>query len=237
MDLVGKILVVDDEKITLDFFDITLSKLGFDTIKAVSGEEALEKVLLYTPDLLLLDNILPKMSGIEVTKKIRNEKKYSKVRDIPIIMFSAITDPNEKVLSFEMGVDDYITKPFNFSEVLARIRSVFRHKKLTEKVMKKERRLAAMESLNTNLIAFTRHIKKPLEELFHIANTIKLSDNREVENFINKVKDEYKETLALINSLEDEILELKQRTDDYGVEDFSLEKLEERINNYIRSGK
>lgn len=231
----GKILVVDDEKITLDFFDITLTKLGFEVIKATTGEDALEKLLLYSPDLILLDNILPKMSGIEVTKKIRNEKKYKKFKNIPIVMFSAVTDPNEKVLSFEMGVDDYITKPFNFSEVLARIRAVFRHKKLLEEISIKERKLGALESLNTNLIAFTRHIKKPLEELTLLADKIDIKDEKQVLNFLKKVKDEYKETLALLNSLEDEIMELKSK--EYDGQDFSLEKFEERIKLYIKSGK
>jgi len=235
MDIIGKILIVDDEKMTLDFFDITLSKLGFEVIKAVSGEEALDKLKLYAPDLLLLDNILPNMSGIEVTQKIRNDKKYKHLKDIPIIMFSAVGEPNEKVLSFEVGVDDYITKPFNFSEVLARIRSVFRHKRLAEQILLREKRLAVLESLNNNLISFTKHIKKPLTELNDVANGIDINDKYQIQKFMKKFEIDYNEMLALLNSLEDEIMELQKNGDKCKEDDLSLNNLEEKINKYIKA--
>ncbi|MBN2545673.1 MAG: response regulator [Spirochaetes bacterium] len=235
MELIGKILIVDDEKMTLDFFDITLSKLGFEVIKAVSGEEALDKIKLYSPDLILLDNILPSISGIEVTQKIRNDKKYKNIKDIPIIMFSAIGEPNEKVLSFEVGVDDYITKPFNFSEVLARIRSVFRHKKLAEQILLREKKLAVLESLNNNLIAFTKHIKKPLTELNDVANGIDINDKYQIQKFMKKFEIDYNEMLALLNSLEDEIMELQKNGDKCKEEDLFLYNLEDRISKYIKA--
>ncbi|MCL2880137.1 MAG: response regulator, partial [Treponema sp.] len=80
-----KILIVDDEKINLDFFEVMLTKLGFVVEEANDGIEALEKVKKFFPDLILLDNVMPRMSGWEVTKQLKGDPKY---HAIPIIMFS-----------------------------------------------------------------------------------------------------------------------------------------------------
>ena len=123
MKLRGRILIVDDEPINLEFFDVMLSKLGFQVEKAVDGEEALEKVQACNPDLIILDNIMPKLSGWEVTRTLKHDAAYRRYRNTPIIMFSAMNEVKDRIEGFEQGVDDYITKPFNFSEVLARIRA------------------------------------------------------------------------------------------------------------------
>jgi DNA-binding response OmpR family regulator len=128
MKLTGRILIVDDEPINLEFFDVMLSRLGFEIEKASDGEEALLKIQETNPDLIILDNIMPRLSGWEVAKKLKQDKEYRKHRQTPIIMFSAMDEVKDKIEGFELGVDDYITKPFNFSEVLARIRAVQRNR-------------------------------------------------------------------------------------------------------------
>ena len=143
-----KILIVDDEKINLEFFQVMLSKLGFIVEEANDGAEALEKVKKFLPDLILLDNVMPVMSGWEVTKSIKSDPKYC---DIPIIMFSALNDVKDKVAGFELGVDDYITKPFNFSEVLARINAVLRNRELFAQIAVRESRLSLAEDLNKDI--------------------------------------------------------------------------------------
>jgi CheY-like chemotaxis protein len=143
-----KILVIDDETINVEFFDVMLSKLGFMVEKADNGKDGLEKVKQFFPDLILLDNIMPKMSGWELTKILKADPKY---REIPIIMLSALDDVKDKVEGFEMGVDDYITKPFNFSEVLARIRAVLRNRELFAQIVARESRLNLAEGLNAEL--------------------------------------------------------------------------------------
>ena len=140
-----KILIVDDEKINLEFFEVMLSKLGFVVEEANDGIEALEKAKKFFPDLILLDNIMPRMSGWEVTKQLKDDPKF---RDIPIIMFSALNDVKDKVAGFELGVDDYITKPFNFSEVLARIKAALRNRELFAQIAVRESRLSLAEELN-----------------------------------------------------------------------------------------
>jgi DNA-binding response OmpR family regulator len=159
MNIRKKILIVDDEKINLDFFELMLSKLGFVVEEANDGLEALEKVKKFYPDLILLDNIMPRMSGWEVTKTLKGDSRY---RDIPIIMFSALDDVKDKVAGFELGVDDYITKPFNFSEVLARIRATLRNRELFAQIAVRESRLSIAEELNRdmrkNLVDFVKSI-------------------------------------------------------------------------------
>ncbi|MDR0760903.1 MAG: response regulator [Treponema sp.] len=154
-----KILIVDDEQINLEFFDVMLSKLGFVVEKAVNGVDALEKLEHFFPDIFILDNIMPKMSGWELTKILKKDLKF---QEIPIIMLSALDDVKNKVAAFEMGVDDYITKPFNFSEVLARIRAVLRTRELFRQIQVRESRLILAEELGVdiknNMVTFIRSL-------------------------------------------------------------------------------
>ncbi|MDR3303274.1 MAG: response regulator [Treponema sp.] len=157
-----KILIVDDEDINLEFFDLMLSKLGFLVELACNGREALDKVARFHPDLIMLDNIMPKMSGWEVTKILKNDAQF---RDIPIIMLSSLDDVKEKVESFEMGVDDYITKPFSFSEVLARIRAVLRTRVLVTQITLHESRLQLAETISKDFSAGIADLAKSMDEL------------------------------------------------------------------------
>ncbi len=237
MNLKGNILIVDDEQINLDFFDVMLTKLGFKVSKATDGEEALEKVKEIKPDLIILDNIMPKLSGWEVTKKLKHEDEYKKYRSIPIIMFSAMDDVKDKIEGLELGVDDYITKPFNFSEVLARIRAVLRNRELTKQVSRRERRLAVVESLNNSLIFFTQHIKKPISQLIEKAGKVEPENKEEVKDLIGLVKREGNEILATLKGLEDEINELQGKDEKLKRGDLSLEDLEKKFEKHLKNWK
>jgi CheY-like chemotaxis protein len=233
----GKILIVDDEPINLEFFDVMLSKLGFKIEKAADGEEALQKVTETDPDLIILDNIMPRLSGWEVTKKLKQEKEYRKYRRTPIIMFSAMDEVSDKIEGLELGVDDYITKPFNFSEVLARIRAVLRNRELAQQVSRRERRIAVVESLNNSLIFFTQHIKKPISGLISAAEKLDGSDQQKVSEFASLVKHEGAEILATLQGLEDEIDELQNKGDKLKMGDLSLEELEKKLQKHLRNWK
>ncbi len=233
----GKILIVDDEPINLEFFDVMLSKLGFKIEKAADGEEALQKVTETDPDLIILDNIMPRLSGWEVTKKLKQDKEYRKYRQTPIIMFSAMDEVSDKIEGLELGVDDYITKPFNFSEVLARIRAVLRNRELAQQVSRRERRIAVVESLNNSLIFFTQHIKKPISGLIAAAQKLDRSDQQKVSEFASLVKHEGAEILATLQGLEDEIEELQNKGDKLKMGDLSLEELEKKLQKHLRNWK
>jgi len=148
MNTQKKILIADDETVNLDFFEVMLSKLGFVVEKCDNGLDVLEKVKKFYPDLILLDNIMPGLTGFEITKILKKDPNY---KDISIIMLSALDDVKDKVAGFELGVDDYITKPFNFSEVLARINAVLRNRALFDQIKVREKRLALAEELNKEL--------------------------------------------------------------------------------------
>ena len=157
-----KILIADDEPVSMEFFDLMLSKLGFLIEKAMDGEEALEKVKKFSPDLILLDNVMPRITGFEVTRILKSDPKY---KDIPIIMLSALDDVKDKVEGFELGVDDYITKPFNFYEVLARIKAVLRNREMYAQIVLRESRLSLAEELSVDMKKELAGFVKTIDEL------------------------------------------------------------------------
>ena len=217
-----KILIVDDESINLDFFEVMLSKLGFSVEKAESGEEALDKIKVNKPDLIILDNIMPGLTGWEVTRILKNESEYKDFKEIPIIMFSAMDSAEDKIEGFELGVEDYVTKPFNFSEVLARIRAVLRSRELTLQVSRRERRIAVIETLNKHLLFFTRHIKKPIFELLEKTKKVDLDSKDQIDEIINLFSSEGRQILATLSGLEDEIKELQSEEDQLKKGDLTL---------------
>lgn len=115
-----KIMIVDDDKNIAELISLYLVKECFHTLIVSDGEQALKKVSEYKPNLILLDIMLPGMDGYEVCTEIR------KTNDIPIIMLSAKTDVFDKVLGLKIGADDYISKPFDSKELVARVKAVLR---------------------------------------------------------------------------------------------------------------
>lgn len=227
-----KILIVDDEHINLEFFDVMLSRLGYEVLVASDGETALETIVRDHPDLVLLDNILPGKTGWEVTRLIKQDQQYREVADTSIIMFSAMDEVEDKVEGFELGIEDYITKPFNFSEVLARIQAVLRQKELSRQVVRREKRLALAESLKSSLIYFTRHIKDPIQKLHEQAGSLDAGDAEKARAFIEEVKTEAGSILASIDGLEDEVQGLQTQDDQLKAKELSLDALEEKFRKH-----
>ena len=118
-----RILMVDDEKDIVDLVAYNLEKEGYETLKALDGEKALQLVRTKTPDLVVLDLMLPGIQGLEVCKRIRKDPETA---SIPIIMLTAKGAEIDKIVGLEVGADDYITKPFSVKELLARIKAVLR---------------------------------------------------------------------------------------------------------------
>ena len=117
----ARILVVDDEIEIVRALHRSLTAHSYDVFTANSGEEALEAIAHYRPDLMVLDLGLPGISGLEVTKRVRTES------NLPIIVLSVKDTERDKVLALDLGADDYVSKPFGMDEVLARIRVALRH--------------------------------------------------------------------------------------------------------------
>ena len=115
-----KILVVDDEELLVKGIKYNLQNEGYAVITANNGEDAIEMARSSAPDLVVLDVMMPRVDGLEACRRIR---EFS---DVPIIMLTARTDDMDKLMGFEQGADDYLTKPFNILELKARIRALLR---------------------------------------------------------------------------------------------------------------
>ncbi len=125
------ILVVDDEKSIMELLVFNLQKEGYNTLEAYDGVTAVDMAINKKPDLILLDVMIPKLDGISVCKKIRYALNIS---NIPILMISAKDTESDKIVGLEMGADDYITKPFQIREVMARIKANLRKAELNANI-------------------------------------------------------------------------------------------------------
>ena len=123
----NKILIVDDEPFNLDLLEQELSDEGYVIERANDGEEALNKVEAFMPDVILLDYMMPKMNGIEVVKQLKQDERY---KGIPVILLTAKASQEDKVKGLDAGADDYVVKPFESFELLARVRSMVRIKQM-----------------------------------------------------------------------------------------------------------
>ena len=139
MERSWKILAVDDTPQNIKVLDAILSPRGYAVIAASSGAEALEKVRTETPDLILLDIVMPGMSGYEVARHLRADPA---TRVLPIVMVTALGAQEEKVKALEAGADDFLMKPVNQLELLARVKSLLRIKAYQDTIQSQTAQLA-----------------------------------------------------------------------------------------------
>ena len=165
-----KILVVDDDTNICELLRLYLEKDGYRVKTVNDGAAAIEASGTYSPDLILLDIMLPKMDGWQVCRELR------KTSEVPIIMITAKGETFDKVLGLELGADDYITKPFDTKEVLARIKAILRRMNhMDDGEVQKE---VTFENLSINLTNYVLKINgkvvdappKELELLYHLAS-------------------------------------------------------------------
>lgn len=119
----GRLLIVDDSLLNLELLESLLVSEGFEVVKARDGEEALEKIEEEIPDLVLLDVMMPKLDGYEVCRRIKADPK---TRFLPVVMVTSLDEVDDKVKGLEAGTDDFLSKPFNRAELIARVRSLLR---------------------------------------------------------------------------------------------------------------
>jgi DNA-binding response OmpR family regulator len=232
MDVRKKILVIDDEEINLEFFEVMLSKLGFEVEKAGDGAAGLSKVKKFLPDLIILDNIMPKMSGWDLTRLLKADPKY---RSIPIIMLSALDDVKDKIEGFELGVEDYITKPFNFSEVLARIRAVLRTRELFAQIAIRETRLSLVEEfiidIEENVLEFIQHIDDLNDTMGRIDPN---SLPAEIGDLLNKAKQRNLQARKDMADLDTRIDKTKAELENLKKNEIDLTILEKQIRQSLQ---
>ena len=125
--MANKILICDDDQIITDSLSEYLSAMDYEILAVNDGNEAIKHFLSYNPDLVLLDIMMPRLNGLDVIKIIREKSQ------IPIIFLTAKVTLDDKILGFELGADDYMTKPFSMRELLLRIQAVLKRNKDKEK--------------------------------------------------------------------------------------------------------
>jgi two-component system alkaline phosphatase synthesis response regulator PhoP len=137
------VLVVEDEQDVAELIRYNLAKEGYDVIVTGNGADALKHAREAHPDLILLDVMIPQLNGWELCRRLKREPETA---DISVIMVTGRADEGDKVLGFEMGADDYVTKPFSPRELVARIRAVARRGKLAEaQTPKRQLRVGGLE--------------------------------------------------------------------------------------------
>ncbi len=165
----GKILIVDDDTNICELLRLYIEKEGYQAVLAYDGEQAIEVFNKEQPNLVLLDIMMPKLDGWQVCREIR------KTSDCPIIMITAKGEVFDKILGLELGADDYVVKPFEAKEVVARVRAVLRRTGSNETEAVKE---VAWDKLSINLTNYELKVDgvavdtppKEMELLYHLAS-------------------------------------------------------------------
>jgi two-component system, sensor histidine kinase and response regulator len=208
----GTILVVDDSKALLSLIVEYLVTESYTTNTAESGEEALTFLKRNHPDLILLDRTLPGLDGFEVCKLIKKERKLAQ---IPIIFLTATTDVNDKVEGFRIGAVDYITKPFQKEELLARVKSHIQLYKLTqilneqaETLKESEKNLKELNATKDKFFSIIAHdLKGPFNNIVELTKILKdksnANDKEDSNNLIDLLFDTVVNTQELVHTLLD----------------------------------
>ena len=163
----NKILIVDDEPFNLDLLEQELDEQNYTIERANDGAEALDKVPVFQPDLILLDYMMPKMNGLEVLRRLREDALYKR---IPVILLTAKATQEDKVRGLDAGADDYVIKPFDSFELLARVRAMMRIKQMHDTLDEWNRSLSEKVKHQVDELQRVNRLKRYLSP--QIAETI-----------------------------------------------------------------
>src|ERR1700693_5869957 len=152
-----KILIVDDHEDNIERLRARLESRGYEVEGANDGQAALDVVDRWCPDLILLDVMMPKMDGMEVVRRLKAKSEINELPFIPVIMQTALDSTENKVEGLDAGADDYITKPINFAELEARVKSLLRIQTLQSALAARERELSVV---NGQLSAANDELKR-----------------------------------------------------------------------------
>ena len=200
-----KVLIVDDNKENLDLVTYFLKPQNYQLLTAGDGETALELIVREMPDIILLDIMLPRMSGFEVCEKV---KKNPATRFIPIVMITALKELKDKIRALEAGADDFISKPFENVELLTRVKSLLRVKKYHDELQESNRALQRMDQFKEELAHLIVHdMKNPI---FVIQGNLQmmgmgLNDNVSpaIKKYVDRIDRSTKGLLRMVSNLID----------------------------------
>ena len=196
----SKILVVDDAIDTVELLRKRFRAEGYDTDEAYNGEEALQKVAEYSPDLIVLDVMMPKMDGYEVCERLKTDEK---TKYIPILMLTAKGEVEHKVKGLNIGADDYMSKPFDYKELSARIRSLLAIKATHEKKVEEEKS-GALEQMMDQV---AHEIRNPLTAIGGFARKVyaRLPEDDQNRKYMEMIV----EDVGILEGMIKQLIELK----------------------------
>jgi len=160
-----RILIVDDDEQNLTLLSIKMEREGYEVAKASNGFEAIDRVCSYKPDLIIMDVMMPGMDGYEALRRIKSNEES---RYIPVIMLTGRTDVEDKIMGFEVGAEDYISKPFSLVEVAARVKSLLRMRALQNKLRDTEK----MAALGEMVDGIAHDVRNPLVTIGGLARRL-----------------------------------------------------------------
>lgn len=203
------LLISDDNEVNIKLLSHVLQEVGYNVISTSNGSDALDLAALKKPDLILLDVMMPDLSGFEVSKRLKSEKE---LRDIPIIFISALDDSDDVIRGFESGGVDYIVKPFQKNEILARIRthlilSVLQKERDERiKILKlREAELSALNKQKDDLVRMVSHdIKNPLTGIIGLSSLLQkeLEDSPEdINQMLSIIEQSGRKLITLVNQV------------------------------------
>src|SRR5258706_6423289 len=245
----SSILVVDDDQRNVRLVESILKSNGYTVLRAFDGEEALRVVEKEPPDLLLLDVMMPKLSGFELCRTLRARRE---TRLLPIIMVTALNAMEDKVQGLELGADDFLTKPINRMELLAKVRSILRVKVLQDEVEKQREEL---ETANRELLTIQRFkesmtqmvvhdLKNPLAGIMGNIQLIQLQRAQmtpgRLEELLQRSADSARQMARMVQNILEvgKLQEQKMplRRDPVRLSDLAIEQIEELMSLSTRDG-
>ena len=174
------ILVVDDQPLNIELLEAHLVPQGYEIIKATSGEEALMKLAGNQIDLILLDVMMPSMNGYEVCRVLKQKAEY-----LPVIMITALGSRDSRLKGIESGADDFLSKPFDSTELKLKVKNLLKTKSLYDKVENSYREIKALDEMKDSLTSFIVHdLRSPLTGIMGYLGLLSMSKKLEKQDLV-----------------------------------------------------
>lgn len=218
-----KVLIVEDETDMADLLKYNLTEKGYNPVLASNGREALEIIEKEIPDLILLDLMMEQVDGWEVCSGIRSHTNEA-IKRLPIIMLTALSEAEEKIIGLRLGADDYMTKPFNMDELILRVQNLIKKKRVEDELMERLKRGNDIPALFYHEVRNQLYIIGAFSDLI----TRKGKEEKNKEKFIGRLKNatvalsEYLEGMSLFSKIENGKRKIK-------LESFSLNDVMNKI--------
>jgi len=194
-----KILAVDDEPMMLNIMETALSEQGYRVATASGGQEALDRVKEFYPDVILLDVILPDITGFDIAEKLKSDPATS---GISIIMVTGLGSIEDRVRGLESGADDFLSKPFNLDELLVRVRSLAKLKVLQDRIKKMETKCPDLQARETKVMPLVLVVEDD-ERIVHICQNVlgasgyRIKSAANAEEALNTIQSERPDLIIL----------------------------------------